>query len=156
LPVSRSQVITAKALAALAHCAAFVLITWGVSLVAVRSYQPDQAFYDFLRLQMLAMFLIELIFLAVGLLLGCAMKHYKRSGSAAVSIILGAYMLSVLSGMDERLDFLKWLTPFKYYDAGDLYRSGTLEGGYLLLSGLIVLVCVAAAYWAYNRRDLYI
>jgi len=156
LPVSRSRVITAKALAALVLCAAFVLITWGVSLVAVRSYQPDQAFYDFLRLQMLAMFLIELIFLAVGLLLGCAMKHYKRSGSAAVSIILGAYMLSVLSGMDERLDFLKWLTPFKYYDAGDLYRSGTLEGGYLLLSGLIVLVCVAAAYWAYNRRDLYI
>lgn len=156
LPVSRSQVITAKALAALAHCAAFVLITWGVSLVAVRSYQPDQAFYDFLRLQMLAMFLIELIFLAVGLLLGCAMKHYKRSGSAAVSIILGAYMLSVLSGMDERLDFLKWLTPFRYYDAGDLYRSGSLEGGYLLLSGLIVLVCVAGAYWAYNRRDLYI
>ena len=156
LPVSRSRVITAKALAALAHCAAFVLITWGVSLVAVRSYQPDQAFYDFLRLQMLAMFLIELIFLAVGLLLGCAMKHYKRSGSAAVSIILGAYMLSVLSGMDERLDFLKWLTPFRYYDAGDLYRSGSLEGGYLLLSGLIVLVCVAGAYWAYNRRDLYI
>jgi len=73
-----------------------------------------------------------------------------------VSIILGAYMLSVLSGMDERLDFLKWLTPFRYYDAGDLYRSGTLEGGYLLLSGLIVLVCVAGAYWAYNRRDLYI
>ena len=156
LPVSRSQVITAKALAALVLCAAFVLITWGVSLVAVRSYQPDQAFYDFLRLQMLAMFLIELIFLAVGLLLGCAMKHYKRSGSAAVSIILGAYMLSVLSGMDERLDFLKWLTPFRYYDAGDLYRSGSLEGGYLLLSGLIVLVCVAGAYWAYNRRDLYI
>lgn len=156
LPVSRSQVITAKALAALVLCAAFVLITWGVSLVAVRSYLPDQAFYDFLRLQMLAMFLIELIFLAVGLLLGCAMKHYKRSGSAAVSIILGAYMLSVLSGMDERLDFLKWLTPFRYYDAGDLYRSGSLEGGYLLLSGLIVLVCVAGAYWAYNRRDLYI
>lgn len=156
LPVSRSRVITAKALAALVHCVALVLITWGVSLVAVRSYQPDQAFYDFLRLQMLAMFLIELIFLAVGLLLGCAMKHYKRSGSAAVSIILGAYMLSVLSGMDERLDFLKWLTPFRYYDAGDLYRSGSLEGGYLLLSGLIVLVCVAGAYWAYNRRDLYI
>jgi hypothetical protein len=33
---------------------------------------------------MQAMFAIELIFLAVGLLLGCAMKQYKRSASTAV------------------------------------------------------------------------
>ena len=49
LPVSRSRVITAKALAALVDCIAFVLITWGVSLVAVQSYHPDQAFQRFPR-----------------------------------------------------------------------------------------------------------
>ena len=80
LPVSRSRVVTAKALAALVNCILLVLITWGVSLVAVRSYSPDAAFYKFLALEMRAMFSIELIFLAVGLLLGCAMKQYKRSG----------------------------------------------------------------------------
>ena len=36
LPVSRSKVITAKALAALVNSIAFVLITWEVSLVMVR------------------------------------------------------------------------------------------------------------------------
>ena len=156
LPVSRSQVITAKALAALAHCAAFVLITWGVSLVAVRSYQPDQAFYDFLRVQMLAMFLIELIFLSIGLLLGCAMKHYKRSGSTAVSIILVTYIFSILVDMDERLDILRLLTPFKYFDSGNIYRHASIPHSSLILTGLIVVVCTALAYWAYNRRDLYI
>ena len=55
LPVSRSRVITAKALAALVNSIAFVLITWAVSLVAVRSYNPDQAFYNFLALEMQAM-----------------------------------------------------------------------------------------------------
>src|SRR4030066_972697 len=35
LPVTRSKVVTAKALAALVTCIAFVLITWGVSLYAV-------------------------------------------------------------------------------------------------------------------------
>ena len=156
LPVSRSRVITAKALAALVNCIAFVLITWAVSLVAVRSYNPDQAFYDFLALEMRAMFAIELIFLAIGLLLGCAMKRYKRSASIAVGIILVAYFMSIVSVMNDNLDFLKYFTPFRYYDSGDLFRSGNVDGAYLLLSVGIIVVCVAAAYWFYNKRDLYI
>ena len=156
LPVSRSRVVTAKALAALVNCIAFVLITWAVSLVAVRSYNPDKAFYNYLALEMRAMFSIELIFLAIGLLLGCAMKQYKRSASVAVAIILATYFMSIASGMQEKLDFLKYFTPFKYFDAGDLFRNGRMDSSYLLLSAAIIVVCVAAAYLLYNRRDLYI
>ncbi len=93
---------------------------------------------------------------AIGLLLGCAMKHYKRSGSTAVAIILTTYFLSILSGMEEKLDFLKYLTPFKYFDAGNMFRTGQMESIYLIISICIVLVCVFGAYWIYNRRDLYI
>ncbi len=156
LPVSRSRVITTKALAALVNCIAFVLVTWAISLVMVQPYKPDQALYKFLTLQMEAMFMIELIFLAIGLLLGCAMKQYKRSGSTAVAIILVTYFLSVMAGMEPKLDFLKYFTPFKYFDAGALFRSSRLDGTYLLISAAIIVVCVAAAYWIYNKRDLYI
>ena len=156
LPVSRSRVITAKALSALVNCIAFVLITWAISYVAVQSYNPDQAFYDFLGLEMRAMFSIEMIFLAIGLLLGATMKHYKRSGSTAIAIILATYFMSIVSGMQEKLDFLKYFTPFRYFDAGTLFRSGSLDMTYLLISAGIILASLAGAYWAYNRRDLYI
>ena len=156
LPVSRSQVITAKALAALVNCIVYVLITWGISLVAVTKFNPDQAFKDFLALEMQAMFVIELIFLALGLLLGCAMKQYKRSGSTAVAIILTAYFVSVFSGLQEKLNFLKYFTPFKYFDAAVMLRDGKLDGMYLLLSAGIIVVCMVAAYYTYNKRDLYI
>ena len=156
LPVSRSRVITAKALAALVNCFAFVLITWAVSLVGVRSYNPDQAFYDFLALEMQAMLAIELIFLAIGLLLGCAMKQYKLSGSTAVAIILVTYFMSIIAVMQENLDFLKYFTPFKYFDAGELFLNGKMDGMYLLFTAAIIVVCVAVAYWVYNKRDLYI
>jgi len=156
LPVSRSKVITAKAFAALVNCIAFVLITWAISLVAVQSFDPGQDFYDFLALEMQAMFLLELIFLAMGLLLGCAMKRYKLSGSTAVSIILVTYFISIISAIQENLDFLKYFTPFKYFDAGEFYRSGHLNSNYILLAAGIVLACVVSAYLTYNRRDLYI
>ena len=72
LPVSRNRVVTAKALAALVNCVIFVLVTWGAVAGRGPLVQPDQAFYGYLALQMQALFAIELIFLAVGLLLGCA------------------------------------------------------------------------------------
>jgi len=156
LPVTRSRVVTAKGLAALVNCIAFVLVTWAVSLVAVQSYKPDQAFYNFLALEMEAMFVVELIFLAIGLLLGCAMKQHKRSGSTAVAIILATYFMSIIAVMNEKLDFLKYFTPFKYFDARELFRTGRMDGTYLLISAAIIVVSVIAAYWIYNRRDLYI
>jgi len=156
LPVSRSRVVTAKALAALVNCIAFVLITWAISLVAVRSYNPDQAFYNFLSLEMQAMFSIELIFLAIGLLLGCAMKQYKRSASVAVAIILTTYFMSIMSQMQQSLDFLKYITPFRYYEASALFFTGKMDSTYLLISAGLIVICVAAAYLIYNKRDLYI
>jgi ABC-2 type transport system permease protein len=84
------------------------------------------------------------------------MKQYKRSASTAVAIILATYFMSIMSVMQEKLDFLKYFTPFKYFEAGELFRTGQMDGSYLLLSAGIITVCVAAAYWIYNKRDLYI
>jgi ABC-2 type transport system permease protein len=156
LPVSRSRVVTAKALAALVNCVAFVLITWVVSLVAARSFNPEPGFNKFLALEMQSLFVIELIFLAIGLLLGCAMKQYKLSGSTAIAIILVTYILSIMVSMEAKLDFLKYFTPFKYFDAGELLRTGHMNVTYLFLSLLIIVFCVAVAYLVYRRRDLYI
>ena len=156
LPVSRSRVITAKALAAVVDCLVFVLVTWGISALAVQSYKPDQAFNNFLALEMEAMFLLELVFLAIGLLLGCAMKQYKIAGSVAVYIILVAYFLSIMAGLQSNLDFLKYFTPFKYFDAAQLLKTGRLDVPFLLLSAGIIVICMVAAYWTYNKRDLYI
>jgi ABC-2 type transport system permease protein len=133
-----------------------VLITWGISLVAVQSYKPDQSFMDLLTIEMQAMFFIELIFLAVGLMLGAVLKQYRRASSIAVAIILVTYFMSIMTEIQTKLDFLKWFTPFKYFDAGEFYFSNKLDGTYLLLSLGIVVICLAAAYIGYNRRDLYI
>jgi ABC-2 type transport system permease protein len=156
LPVSRSRVVTAKLFAALVNCMLFVAVTWLGSIATVQQFKPDAAFYKFLTVEMEAMFVIELIFLAMGLMLGCIMKQYKLSGSTAIGIILVTYFLSVMSGMDTRLDFLKWFTPLKYFDAAALFRDGHMGGGYLALSAAIIVVCVGVAYYVYQRRDLYI
>jgi ABC-2 type transport system permease protein len=105
---------------------------------------------------MLALFIMQLIFLAIGIFLGCAMKRYKRASSVAVSLLLGTYFLSVISGLHKDLDFLKYLSPFKYFDAGLLLRESRLDLTFVGLSLAIILVSMVGAYVSYARRDLYI
>jgi len=156
LPVTRSKVVTAKTLAALVNCIGLLLITWGITVVSIQSYQPDSEFYAFLNRSILALFVLELIFLAIGVFLGCAMKQYKRAGSTAVALLLATYFFSIISGMHERLDFLKYFSPFKYFDAAKIFHEAKFDTTYLLLSAVIIVVSMAGAYYTYARRDLYI
>lgn len=156
LPVTRSKVVTAKTLAALVNCIGLLLITWGITVASAQSYRPDSEFYAFLNRSSLALFVLELIFLAIGVFLGCAMKQYKRAGSTAVALLLATYFFSIISGMHEKLDFLKYFSPFKYFDAGKLFREGSIDTTYLLLSAGIIVAAMAGAYLTYARRDLYI
>jgi len=156
LPVTRGRVVTAKILAALVNCIGLLLVTWGASLVSVAQYEPDSEFYTFLSLSMLALFIVQMIFLAVGVFLGCAMKQYKRASAVAVSLLLGTYFLSVLSGLSENLEFLKYFSPFTYFNPATLLHESRIELTFVLLSAGIIAVCLVGAYLTYAKRDLYI
>ncbi|WP_322799188.1 ABC transporter permease subunit [Thermoflexus sp.] len=156
LPVSRSRVLTAKALAALVNCLLFTLVTGVVSVLAVQSYQPDASFYRLLLLEMEAMFLIELIFLAIGLMLASLLRPAWRAVSVTIGLILASYFAFAVSNMSKDFDFLKYFTPFKYFDAAVFMQAGRLDGVYVLISLLIILASIAVVYGAYPRRDIYI
>ena len=156
LPVPRGRLVTAKTLAAAVNCIGLLIITWGVCLANVAKYQPDSRFYDFLSLCMLALFILQMIFLAVGVFLGCAMKHYKRANSVAVSLLLGTYFLSVVSGLNRDLEFLKYFSPFTYFDPGALLHESKIDVTFVWLSAGIIAVCMVGAYVSYSKRDLYI
>ena len=156
LPVTRGKLVTAKAAAVMVNCIVLLLITWGITLVNAGKYQPDSAFYDFVSITMLAFLFMQMIFLAIGIFLGCAMKQHKRAGSVAVSLLLGSYFVSIISGLSKNLEFLKYISPFRYFDPALMLRESKLEITFVLLSGAIVVVSLAGAYLSYSKRDLYI
>lgn len=156
LPVTRSRLVTAKIIAAAVNCAVLLYVSIGIILIGAQSYQPDNTFYNFVFLAMLAFTFIQMIFLALGILLGCAIKNHKQAGSIAVSLMLAAYFISILSELNGDLKFLKYLSPFQYFNAVLLLREGGLERTFVYLSFAIAAVALAGAYTTYSKRDLYI
>ena len=156
LPVKRSTLITGKALAALVNCVALLLITLGVTLANATVYQTDREFFNFVALCMVALFIMQLIFLAVGLFMGCVMKQPQRAGTMAVTVLLTTYFISIISGLHENLSFLQYVSPFQYFNPAHLLHDATLDPVFLLLSVVIIAACLFGAYQSYARRDLYV
>jgi len=156
LPVTRGKLITAKTAAAIVNSICLALITWGAILVSAANYQPDSEFYEFMALGVLALFIMQMIFLAVGIFIGSAMKNHKRSGSTAVSIMLGTYFISIVYGLYDKLDFLKYFSPFTYFNPAVMLHDGIIEMPYVWLSVGIIVVSLFGAYITYSKRDLYI
>jgi ABC-2 type transport system permease protein len=156
LPVTRSRVVTGKSLAALVNSVALLLVSWGSILFGASKYPAETGFYSFVAISMLALFIMELIFLALGIFLGCAMKQYKRVGSVAISLLLGTYIISILTSLDSNLEFLGYFSPFVYFDPGTILRSSSLNPAYVALSAGIIAAALVGAYLTYSRRDLYI
>lgn len=156
LPVPRRRLISAKALAALVNNILLLLITFGVTWANAAQYQPDDQFYGFLNRVIVAFFILQLIFLAIGIFLGCALKRHKRASSTAVSILLGTYFLSIVVDLNKDWESLKFLSPFKYFNPVELMRETSFDPLYIALATGIVVISMTGAYLTYARRDLYI
>ena len=154
LPVTRSRLITAKIMAALVNCIGLLLINWGVTLVGAAKYHPDNEFYNFVALCMLALFITQTIFLSIGIFLGAALKQYRQANSVAVSLLLGTYFISIISGLHKDLEFLKYFSPFEYFDAGEILHESRIDLPFVWLSGGIIAISLIGAYISYSKRDL--
>ena len=156
LPVTRSRLITAKIAVVVVNCIVLLLITGATTVASAARYQPDSEFFNYVSISMWAFFILQMIFLAVGVFLGCALKQYKRASSLVVTVLLVSYFLSILTDFSKNLDFLKYFTPFKYYNAVALLHESKIEPTFILISIGIIAVCLVGAYVTYAKRDLYI
>lgn len=156
LPVSRTRILSSKLIAAVINCM-FIIGVTAVSLYGASiRYNPDQEFLNFLGLLMLALFIIQLIFLSIGMCMAAFIKRYKQSGNYSVAILLITYVISVVISLYSKVDFLKYITPYKYFEASSIVINGELELKYLVISAGIITAGMIGTFTFYPKRDLHI
>ncbi len=154
LPISRGRWLLTKTLAAFTLSLLYVLVTWGTTLMAMRSYHPDATVHAFLAREMIAMLALETIFLALGLLVAAASPNPKRASSIVIGLIFTTFYLSMLSGLHEKLTFLQYLTPFKYFDPAALLHQGNVDSIYWMLTAGILVLSLVGAHLTFSRKDI--
>lgn len=152
-PVSRSQTITSKLLAGLVNLVIFNLVTMASSFYFVGYYGKGENVSREIMLLMIGLFLLQLIFFSLGALVAGAAHKPKIAPGRATSVMLLAFTLYYIVNLDEKLGFLKYFTPFKYFEAALVMKDG-LDPLFVALSILIIAVAVVGTYRFYGARDL--
>jgi ABC-2 type transport system permease protein len=103
---------------------------------------------------MLGMMILQIIFFFVGTAIAAISRHPRTAPSLATGILLLTFILSIAIDLNNRLESLKYITPFKYYDAKNLMIAPGFEAVYIILSVVVIAVLFRATYVYYKGRDL--
>jgi ABC-2 type transport system permease protein len=153
-PVSRTQVLNSKLLAALLSLTITNLVVWVSSFAAIslfrgqRTYEPRT-----LLLLLLSIVIFQLFFLSVGLVVSLLVKRVRSVTPYGLGLGFGSYVLSAFSGVfgDVKLEYI---TPFKHLDAAYIVKNTAYNTPLVLLDVAVILVTILASYWLYTRRDI--
>jgi beta-exotoxin I transport system permease protein len=152
-PVPRSKVLTGKLLAGLTNLVVLNLLTLVSSFVFVDYYGKGEDVTSEILVLMAGLFFLQLIFFSIGAVVAGTSRKPKLAGTRAMSIMLFTFLLFYLVNLNGKLDALKYLTPFKYFDAAALMKDG-LDPVFVALSVVIVALAIFGTYHFYSARDL--
>ena len=154
-PLLRSTVITAKLLAAFVNIVVFNLITLISLITFMGKYNRDgEEINGHIALTMVGMFILQILFMVVGSAIASVKRNPKSVASIATGILLFSYLLSIAIDLNENIEFLKYITPFKYFEAEIVMYDGGLDIVYVLISVVVIAVLAFVTYVFFNKRDL--
>lgn len=153
-PISRIRVITIKLLAGLTNLIILNLATFLSSIYFVNYFSKGVSITGYISWLMLGLFLLQLIFFSFGAAMAGVIKKPRLASSISASVLMITLILMFIINFNESLDKLKFMTPFKYFDAQVILSINHIEPVYIFLSVMIVGISIFGTYHFYTRRDL--
>lgn len=155
-PISREQVISSKLLAFIAHILGINLVVFLVALFSCGIVSDWN--FKIASLSVLHTYgaLMCIFFGVLGFFITVLMKRAKAIVGIGIGIVLGSYLFDMTIRISDRVQFLLYLTPFKYLDLNILSEDYGFDAWRLLFffgaSGVLILF----SYVVYRKKDILI
>lgn len=153
-PVSRNVIITSKLLAALVNVIIVNLVTMASMLPMLAAYNKGADISNKVILSGFSMLIVQLIFMSLGAALGAFIRNSKASGSLSAAILLLCYVISKITDLTDKVNFINVFSPFKYFDLKNMLLGSGINIGVLFLSLALAAFFTVLTYVFYRRRDL--
>ena len=152
-PITRTRVVSAKLAAALVMVVLTNVVFSVASYLAamVVASEPFGAAVFFLM--SFTLFLVQLIFLALGALFAVSLPRVKSVVAVSLPTVFAFYIIGTLGDVLGN-DKVRYVSPFKFYDPNYIIDHSSIESRYLILEVAIVVVAVAMSYVIYLKKDV--
>lgn len=153
-PVSRTQIVTQKLLVVITNLLIFnVVIT---ALVYIAFQMADEHSVDMETFAMLALapVLLHLTFASISFFISSIMRRSRNILSVSLGIVFVTYFFDIIQGISDKMDNLKYVTPFEYVNASEIVENVGLDPFYVTIMVIIMVLTVALSYFVYNKKDI--
>ncbi len=151
-PISRSRIFVAKLSSALLVLIITNLVLTSVTLLLTQLFSTGSFNMNTFLLLNLAFGIVQIIFLAIGMLVSQLVRKVKSSIALTLGIVFGFFAIGLLQATTND-DTLRYLTPFKYFDHMKVVSDGAYQPQFVWLSAALVIVAIAVSFFLYTRRD---
>lgn len=153
-PVSRAVVLTGKLLAALTALALTSLAVLAVAAVMATSISAQAFNYGLFFKLSLPLFFVQVIFAAMGFFIAALAPKIKAVLPLSLSTVFLFFIIGLIQSA-LKVQNLRFLTPFKYFELDYILTHGSYEGAFMALSIGIVAVFIAVSYFVFVNKDIH-
>lgn len=150
-PVSRTKIVAQKLIAIIVQIFALNMIC------ALASYIGFMAIGEKIDIKTYVLFHIAYFIMQIEIAAICfGISACMKGGSIGVGIGIAAfsYIINIVANLSDKVDFLKYITPYGYAEPADIITKAEIDTTKLII-GLFVTVCMLMfAFVTYNKKDI--
>ena len=154
MPYSRKIIISGKIIAAAMNVLCMTIFTFLCIILTLVSQMNGESIIPLILTTMIGMFFAQMLCLALGLLFSSLFNYHRTAMSIAISFFALSFVLATVIELVGNMEFLNFLTPFRYFFAPYVVTNG-ISSVYLLLSLFFAGVFVFLTYKLYEKRDIH-
>lgn len=151
-PIKKSKIVTDKLFVGIIYILIFNLIISITTFIGLNLSNDFNLNHWFLI--SLAPIFIHLFFFVLSMLISNYFKRTNKSITANISVVFGTYLLGVISLMSDKLEFLKYFSPFEYINSETIVTNNSLNIFNLILLSTYTIICLIGLYSTYNKKEL--
>lgn len=151
-PISKNKILNSKLSLGLIYTVIFCGIIALTNFIGLKLSND----FDFTKWALISLtpVFISIFFYTLSMLVSLCFKKTSTSIGANLGIVFGGYVLSMLGALSDKIEFLKYLSPFYYMDARSILTDSKIE----IVNILVMIVCsiifTASLYISYNKKEL--
>lgn len=153
-PISRSQILSYKILAALTSLGISNLIYIVVASISASLVKNDNYSYLIFFMISISLFFVQVIFMSLGLIISVILAKIKSVLALSLGTVFAFYFISFLSSTAND-NIIRYITPFNYFDPAYIIENTAYEPAFIIITIIFISASITASYRIYSKKDIH-
>lgn len=154
-PIVRSTIVTSKLLCVTFYLALFNIIMFLATVGTFQGLDADGTYkVGTLAMLYVGSFIANMTFALLGVFISTFISSAKTIYPLSIGIVLGEYMLTMLTNSSEKAEAIKYINIFSYVDSAEVVNKNGLDAGHVVVLLVITAVFTVLTYVRYNTKDI--